>query len=440
MLDDEINSEDSDQDGEVYADNKNNDDEEIPSVLVPIFNKQKHILGYTRIDKDDEYKLKGLNLIQAVSPCGYTAVLVTPFKQKLLPLSHFLTGIPPEGLIKDHINRNSFDNRKRNLRNATISQQVQNIDKKENCYSIYKGVTWLKTSRKWTARASLNSTSYHFGYSDDELTLAKAYDKFVLYYYKENARTNDVLSQEEKLEALTTPPSVVKRKEPQYGTGITKPFLKYIAQWVDLNGKQKILSFEKLEDAVAMRESKVQEVIDEKLHLLVQEVIQRDENGISIIKTNKTRGKSFDIKVDEKLYYRINMYNWNFRPGKNPTSTVDGKKSVKLPDLVLSIAGKTPKPGETIDHIYHDHTDCRLSSLRYATKSQQCQNRRKLPGLKRKYIGVQQAYRKFTSQIQINYKPKFIGSFNTELEAAQAYDKAVDVYYPGGMKNFPNNQ
>jgi hypothetical protein len=105
MLDEEI-SEDLDQ-GEELENDDDAEEVEIPSILVPIFNKEKDILGYARIDKEDEYKLKGLSLIQAVGPTGYTAVLVTPFQQKTLPLSHFLTGIPPKGLSKDHINRNS---------------------------------------------------------------------------------------------------------------------------------------------------------------------------------------------------------------------------------------------------------------------------------------------------------------------------------------------
>jgi hypothetical protein len=431
MLNDEINSgDDSNQEEDMKC-----DAEEIPSVQLPIF-RDKKIVAYTIVDQEDEYKLKGLGLTQCVNPNGYTTVRVTPYQQQSLPLSHFLHGVPPQGFIKDHINRNSFDNRKRNLRNATLSQQAQNIDKKENCSSIYKGVSWSKQSKKWCGYASFNK-QYHFGFSENELETAKAYDKFILYHYGEHAKTNDVLSQEEKLEALKTPPKIVKRKEPKYGTRITKPFTKYIAQWVDINGKQKTLSFDKLEDAIATREAKVQEIIDEKLHLLTQEVINRDENGIPIIKTNKKQGISFDIKVDEKFYYYINQYNWSYKPGGNPTSTINGKYW-RLPNFVLSLAGKQKTPGETVDHIYQDYTYCRSTSLRYASKSQQSQNRRKRKNTKRKYIGVQQSSPIcFTANIKLNNDKKVLGSFKTELEAAQAYDKGVDFYYPGGMKNFP---
>ncbi len=33
---------------------------------------------------------------------------------------------------------------------------------------------------------------------------------------------------------------------------------------------------------------------------------------------------------------------------------------------------------------------------------------------------------------------KYIGTFDNEIDAAKAYDKAVDLYFPGGIKNFPN--
>ena len=83
----------------------------------------------------------------------------------------------PQGLVCDHINRNGLDNRKANLRPATVSQNLCNRPKrKTKTRSIYKGLEWDKLQRKWKARIHLNNRKIYLGSFATEADAAKAYD------------------------------------------------------------------------------------------------------------------------------------------------------------------------------------------------------------------------------------------------------------------------
>src|SRR5690348_9287785 len=56
----------------------------------------------------------------------------------------------PEGLVVDHINNDTLDNRKMNLRVVTIQQNSQNrAGVSSNNTSGYRGVRYDKRSKKW---------------------------------------------------------------------------------------------------------------------------------------------------------------------------------------------------------------------------------------------------------------------------------------------------
>jgi hypothetical protein len=61
---------------------------------------------------------------------------------------------PPPGLWVDHKDHNGLRNIRENLRIATPSQNSANRRKKEGCSSRFKGVTFLKRTKKWSAQAA----------------------------------------------------------------------------------------------------------------------------------------------------------------------------------------------------------------------------------------------------------------------------------------------
>ena len=84
-------------------------------------------------------------------------VRVTMHRQ-LLGLSH------GDRLQGDHINRNTLDNRKRNLRIATASQNGMNRTKNGNNTSGFKGV--VKCYKKWQAVIIVNRKRITLGLHD----------------------------------------------------------------------------------------------------------------------------------------------------------------------------------------------------------------------------------------------------------------------------------
>jgi DNA polymerase-1 len=98
----------------------------------------------------------------------------------------------PDELLADHINRNSLDNRKANLRPATHAQNVQNRTKnrKGKYSSKYKGVNWNRGHRLWQAEIKFNGNCMFLGSFESEIRAAKAYDRAAKRYHGEFAVLN----------------------------------------------------------------------------------------------------------------------------------------------------------------------------------------------------------------------------------------------------------
>jgi len=87
-------------------------------------------------------------------------------------LHTFLTGWP----LVDHINGNGLDNRRLNLRPATITENVRNQRLRRNSTSGFKGVRWHQTARKWHARIKVDEARQHLGLFATAEEAARAYD------------------------------------------------------------------------------------------------------------------------------------------------------------------------------------------------------------------------------------------------------------------------
>ncbi len=82
-------------------------------------------------------------------------------------------------------------------------------------------------------------------------------------------------------------------------------------------------------------------------------------------------------------------------------------------------------PEGILDHINQIKTDNRISNLREVSIRDNGSNRKD----NSKIVGVYKARNnsgRYTSQIQINGKIKYLGTFDTELEAKAAYDNEKD--------------
>lgn len=89
----------------------------------------------------------------------------------------------------------------------------------------------------------------------------------------------------------------------------------------------------------------------------------------------------------------------------------------------LYVTGEWPK--DQIDHIDHDRLNDRIENLREATGSTNCINRRKRAGCWSKYSGVTKHGNRWQASVKRDGLRTHLGTFDTDVEAAKAYDAAA---------------
>lgn len=91
-------------------------------------------------------------------------------------LHRFVMRTPP-GMVTDHINHDTLDNRKSNLRVCPQSKNAKNCSAHRDGSSVYKGVSWSKKHSKWKAQIRRYGKNTHLGLFESEEDAATAYDK-----------------------------------------------------------------------------------------------------------------------------------------------------------------------------------------------------------------------------------------------------------------------
>ena len=90
---------------------------------------------------------------------------------------HRLIMAAPEGLEVAHIDGDGLNNRRDNLRLVTRMQNLANQRINTANTSGYRGVTWHKRRMQWMAQTKHLGKHIHFGYHDNLVDAAVAYDK-----------------------------------------------------------------------------------------------------------------------------------------------------------------------------------------------------------------------------------------------------------------------
>ena len=92
---------------------------------------------------------------------------------------------PYGSLEVDHINGDTLDNRKTNLRLATHKQNSCNRRTQKNNKAGARGVCWAKEQRKWKSFIRNNGKRMHLGYFDNLEDAKMAYYTAAKRYHKE---------------------------------------------------------------------------------------------------------------------------------------------------------------------------------------------------------------------------------------------------------------
>jgi hypothetical protein len=98
----------------------------------------------------------------------------------------------PEGFQCDHIDGNTLNNQKSNLRNVTCQQNGCNKSKCKNLFSKYKGVSRVKRDKKWQAYITVHQKPIFLGCFTNELDAAVAYNNAAIKYFGEYAKLNQI--------------------------------------------------------------------------------------------------------------------------------------------------------------------------------------------------------------------------------------------------------
>lgn len=135
---------------------------------------------YTILDEEDYHRFKidrWYTQINANSCYAYRTEKANGKKFEL-GLHRAVLGLGYEdGVIVDHINRNTLDNRKCNLRITDKRGNSINRQKiRRDTSSVYKGVSFDKQRNNWQAYIKDNGIRISLGRYGTELEAAEAYD------------------------------------------------------------------------------------------------------------------------------------------------------------------------------------------------------------------------------------------------------------------------
>ena len=92
----------------------------------------------------------------------------------------------------DHINHNTFDNKKSNLRQCSCKENIRNQKIHRNNVSKYKGVHWDNYHKKWRAAIMKNYKFIFLGYFKNPIDAAIIYNKKAKELFGKFAYMNEV--------------------------------------------------------------------------------------------------------------------------------------------------------------------------------------------------------------------------------------------------------
>ena len=137
--------------------------------------------------------------------------------------------------------------------------------------------------------------------------------------------------------------------------------------------------------------------------------------------------------VDDADYEMLSRFRWFSQPKEYTAyalrnETANGRQTTKRMHRMIMLPG----PEQHVDHINGDGLDNRRSNLRLCTHGQNMRNGRPRSGARSQFKGVDwdKQHRKWRARVTRDSGQRLhVGFFDTESEAANAYDVAATEAY-----------
>lgn len=149
---------------------------------IVLLNKDGEECGRALIDLEDVDKVKDIKwyLSHGYAKNSNSNLLI-----------HRLVMDCPDDKVVDHINHNTLDNRKSNLRICTKYENSKNAQLSKNNTSGTTGVYWNKLKNKWQAGIKVNYKQIHLGYFDTKEEAVEARKQAEIDYFGEYRNKED---------------------------------------------------------------------------------------------------------------------------------------------------------------------------------------------------------------------------------------------------------
>jgi hypothetical protein len=320
----------------------------------------------------------------------------------------FLLG-KQETMIIDHINGNSLDNRRDNLRFLTRSQNNQNRIKSKNKSSKYTGVSFEKN--KW----KVQYCNICLGYFDNEDLAGKQYDMYALLDTNGIAKTNNLINYLD-IKNLDKNTLVFKKNR---DTNLPKNIYNKHGKFIASIMYNKITYTSKLVNTINEAENQLKIIKINFKNIKDDDTITRNNDGFAIIKISNK-----ECIIDDEKWHELSKIKWRIEKSGYIQTNIN-----KIPILMHRYL-LNPDKNSIVDHINNNRHDNRLCNLRIVSHAVNAHNKIKKNNCSSKYIGVSlNKKQKWIAYINYNSRQIQLGTFDKEIDAAIAYNnKAIELY------------
>jgi hypothetical protein len=135
-------------------------------------------------------------------------------------------------------------------------------------------------------------------------------------------------------------------------------------------------------------------------------------------------------QVDDDMYDYLMQWRWQLHSNRYAARAIGPRESRRA--LLLHRVVADVPDSHDVDHINHNKLDNQRGNLRIATRQQNMQNRPKYKhNASSQYKGVSfdRQRNRWRASIRVNKKAVSLGSHQTEIAAALAYNHAATRYF-----------